>query len=193
MKHLLCSLLALLVITSAHATSADEVLPEVWETAFQPLREQLLLDGPVTVDLVRAPSPSPVMTAYEPTTRRCLLFINVDGVLASDPLERLVALAHEAGHCVALRDGRQSITEGPTLLGEGYADAYALAWVAVHAPAQLEEAAGRLLVIRNISRRINPIYNTLIIVRLSLARLLELRRLGEAIDPRRFAAELTQP
>lgn len=121
-------------------------------------------------DVVAPATPTPYMTGYIPETRECHLLVNTS---VSEPtgLERIVSIAHEAGHCQALRAGLQKIDGGATRYGEAFGDAFALAWISANVPDQLDAAAYMLWGRRGLDRQLDPAYNTLLIIRLTRASL----------------------
>jgi hypothetical protein len=158
-----------------------------WVQDYQGLR-QFLGPNTVKVFVVEAKnSPSMVMTGYGSTDGECHLLLNRSVNLAVPDLDRKIALAHETGHCVALRLGVQTMEEGTTRKGEGFADVWALAWVQLTENSQtLHAAYERLLEMRQMSRRVDPNYNTILPVRLAGEDLIAARTL---VDPIQFTLD----
>lgn len=172
MIHLKCTHLLLAFCVSAHATP-DPV-------------QEFSREGPFQQFEVQAASPTPFLTGYIPETRECHLLINTS-VPQPEGLERTVALAHEAGHCYALRHGLQGIEGGATPYGEAFGDVFALAWVSRYLPAQFEEALILLYAHRSLDRRIDPAYNTLFVMRRASI------TLPSNKDPGEFTRDLLNP
>ncbi len=194
----------LLVLFSAlflgNACAQDDIGPECsgcsveevqsvakWVQDYRGLRQFL---GPNTVKVFvvdAKSSPSMVMTGYDSIDGECHLLLNRSANLVVSDLDRKIALAHETGHCVALRIGAQTIQEGTTRKGEGFADVWALAWIQLTENYQtLHAAYARLLEMRQMSRRIDPNYNTILPVRLAGEDLIATRIL---VDPTQFTLD----
>lgn len=195
MKFLL-SLLSALFVGSVYAQempeceecSAEELQSIVkWVQDYRGLR-QFLGPNTVRVFVVEAKgNPSMVMTGFDSIDGECHLLLNRSANLEVPSLDRKIALAHETGHCVALRVGAQTIREGTTRSGEGFADVWALAWIQLtESPQTLRLAYERLLEMRQMSRRVDPNYNTILPVRLAGEELLSART---PIDPTQFTLD----
>lgn len=161
---------------------------EPWTTDFYRVREAL--EPQVDMTIVNAETPSPVFMGYETATRRCVVLLNLKADLAVPQLDRLLYLAHELGHCQALRSSLQELGPVPTAEGEAFGDIYALSWLAYYEPQLLDQGFERLLVLRNLSRRVNPVYNTLIPIRLTYARLTELRAQDRRVSPQDLLVQM---
>jgi len=109
-------------------------------------------------------TPTPFLTGYIPETQECHLLINTSTAKPTG-IADLVGRAHEAGHCHALRRGKQSIGAA-TRYGEAYGDVFALAWISKHHPDQLKDAINFLMVARSprAHQQRDPIYNTLLVI-----------------------------
>jgi hypothetical protein len=158
-----------------------------WVQDYRGLR-QFLGPNTVKVFVVEAKgSPSVVMTGYDSIDGECHLLLNRSANLVASDLDRKIALAHETGHCVALRIGAQTIQEGTTRKGEGFADVWALAWIQLTENSHtLHAAYERLLEMRQMSRRVDPSYNTILPVRLAGEELIATRTL---VDPIQFTLD----
>jgi len=167
--------------------STEEETVGKWVQDYRGLR-QFLGPNTVKVFVVEAKdSPSMVMTGYDSIASECHLLLNRSANLIVSDLDRKIALAHETGHCVALRLGVQTIQEGTTRKGEGFADVWALAWIQLTESSQtLHSAYERLLEMRQMSRRVDPNYNTILPVRLAGEDLIA-RRIP--VDPIQFTLD----
>lgn len=150
-KKILISIFALAALTS----HASDVMKE-FEAG-----------GPYKVfEVVADATPTPYMTGYVPETKECHLLIN-KSVKEPEGLAKTVALAHEAGHCVALRNDLQKIDGGVTRYGEAFGDIYALAWISKNQPADLDAALNFIWQERSLNRQFDNAYNTLFVVRMA--------------------------
>lgn len=150
---------------------------------FEVFKKELEYSGPVEEIEVNAASPSYFMTGYSPETKRCALLINQRAIIPEGVL-LIVSLAHEAGHCYALRMGLQDISKTPTKYGEAFGDVFALAWIAKNRPDIFQQAVGELLEQRKRDRRQNSVYDTLFIIRVAQSQLPTLK------DPIDFTVEV---
>ena len=147
----LLALLVTLVTFCAHA----ETVPPAWE--------ELKTDGPVEVFSVDTDQPTPYLTGYIPESKTCHLLVNRSAVQPIG-LEYRIQTAHEAGHCVALRNGKQSLGDlsiGNRRYGETFGDIYALAWFRTNEPESLDEVYRLLVETRSRDRRQDQAYDTL--------------------------------
>lgn len=193
---ILLALMSVLFLSSAYAqevpdcegcSEADVQAVAKWLQDYRGLR-QFLGSKTVRVFVVDAKdSPSMVMTGYDSIEGECHLLLNRSANLVVSDLDRKIALAHETGHCVALRIGAQTLREGTTRKGEGFADVWALAWIQLTESSQtLHAAYERLLEMRQMSRRVDPNYNTILPVRLAGEELTATRTL---VDPTQFTLD----
>lgn len=106
---------------------------------------------------VNADTPSPFMIGY--LNGECQLLVN-DKVEREVGIALLADVVHEAGHCEAIKIGRQKPGE-ITREGEAFGDVFAIAWISVHRPDQVDEAFMYLMAQRKTSRRISSVYDTL--------------------------------
>jgi hypothetical protein len=147
-------LLAFLVALVSFSAQA-QVTPPAWE--------ELKTDGPVEIFSIETDQPTPFLTGYIPETRTCHLLVNRMAVQPTG-LEYRIQTAHEAGHCVALRNGKQTLGDLSTAnrrYGETFGDIYALAWIRVNEPESLDEAYRLLVETRSRDRRQDQAYDTL--------------------------------
>lgn len=122
---------------------------------------ELEADGPIALrQLDNSQIASPFMTAYDPSTKTCILVSNI-AFGQMNELAHDITVAHEAGHCVSLRAGIINIDDGASRLGETFADVYAIAWMYYNKPERFEEAVNWLVQRRVASRRINASYDTI--------------------------------
>jgi hypothetical protein len=150
---------------------------------FEPLRQELLPSGSFDVIEVHAKTPSRYLTGYLPDTKACALLVNMDVAEIEEPL-LTISLAHEAGHCYALRTGNQDINQRPTRYGEAFGDVFGLAWMARHRPDLYQAAASALMQQRMRDRRVNQIYDTLLPMKQAMAALPTVK------DPLTFTLDL---
>lgn len=150
-----------------------------------PLRE-FGAGGPYKVFEVNTSAPTPFMTGYIPETKECHLLVNMS-VVQPIGFGRDVLIAHEAGHCHALRLGLQRIDGGVTQYGEAFGDVFALAWVSRYVPDKVDDALEYLWGVRSMNRQMNPEYNTMFVMR--RARI----DLPTTKDPVTFTRDLLQP
>lgn len=171
MKKLAAFFLAAFFLTLAGA--APVVTPErIWAELKQP--------GQVVH--VNASSPTPFMVGFRGD--ECQLLVN-DRMERSVGIALVLAVAHEAGHCEAVK-AKVHLRDEVSRRGEGFADVYALAWVSVNRPEQLDEAFQLLMSWRKQSRRENGAYDTLFI--LNFARV----SLPVKTTPLAFALDITK-
>jgi hypothetical protein len=147
-------LLAFLVALVTFSVQAQSV-PQAWE--------ELRPGGPVEIYSVDTDQPTPFLTGYIPETRTCHLLVN-NAAIQPTELEYRIQVAHEAGHCVALRTGKQTLGDlgiSNRRYGETFGDIYALAWVFVNEPQNLDEAFRLLSETRKRDLRQDRAYDTL--------------------------------
>ncbi len=172
----LLALLVVLVTFGAHA----ETVPPAWE--------ELKTDGPVEVFSVDTDQPTPYLTGYIPETRTCHLLVNRNAIQPTE-LEYRIQTAHEAGHCVALRNNKQVLGDLSTAnrrYGETFGDIYALAWIKAHEPESFDAAYQLLIDTRKRDRRQDQAYDTLRGMTLAY----RLLSTGEAVNPTTFTLKL---
>lgn len=140
--------LFVLLLASAGSAKAAQPTPEsVWAEVGQ--------TGAVVH--VNADTPTPFMIGM--LNGECQLLVN-DKVERQVGVPLIAAVAHEAGHCVAIHLGRQ-MPGAITRDGEAFGDVYAIAWVSVNRPDQLDDVFAYLMAQRKASRRISSAYDTL--------------------------------
>jgi hypothetical protein len=154
---------------------------------FDDLIVDLRVDGQYEVFEINADgTPSPYLTGYIPETKACHLLVN-RSVQTPRGLEQRIQIAHEAGHCFALRRGLQSIGGGATRYGEAFGDVFALAWISSTEPENLQEAVQYLVDHRALDRQLDPAYNTILMI------LRARTQLPTTKDPVQFTIDLLGP
>jgi hypothetical protein len=167
-------LLTLLLLIPALAFAADPL-------------DEFLKGGPFEqIEVVAPGTPAPFMTGYQPKFKRCELLVNTSAPQPTG-LSRRIAIAHEAGHCHALRLGLQQIDGGVTKFGETFGDVFAVTWISKHEPENLDKAVELLFAERGMNRQVDPAYNTLFMIR--RARI----ALPSEKDPLQFTIDLLAP
>ena len=145
------ALLLALLVGSAQAAPTDLFVEITKDT------------GPSEVVEVIAATPSPLLTGYQSKIRKCDLLVNKGRF---DPVGELavIEVVHEAGHCLALRNGLTNL-DAPNINIEKIADVYAVAWMYYNRKDLYERSVYLLLQQRMENRRRDRLYDTLLAIR----------------------------
>lgn len=119
------------------------------------------LESPRDIFYAEVRSPSPTLLQYFNEDKRCRLIVNSLILPYFDKAALVISVAHEVGHCYALRNGLQKIEDGTTRFGESFADVFSLVWVSKYEPELFDSAYMFLLRNRMHDRGINFAYDTL--------------------------------
>lgn len=187
MKHIL-SLVLIGTIGAAQAQRVDTVEGVASDPALRLLFTELETEGKTNFVAISEPKIySRYLFGYLAAPQECTIMVNTASPMAAlQGSQLLVTLAHEAGHCHAMRRQLQAPSSIPTRFGEAFGDVFALAWISKNQPTELEEAHQYLLKVRSENRQFNPAYNTLLLVNRAMA------QLPSTVDPVQFTISLLQ-
>ena len=172
-------ILAILFWTLSAASAVGATVEEVFLGS---------LDAPRELRYADLSTPTPTLLLYQ--DGRCTLVVNTAVAGRNTGIGMVVSVAHEVGHCIALRAGLQVVSDGTTRFGESFADVYALAWVRKNKAGDLSAATAWLINQRLASRRISFAYDTVTAIRLAAAALAEV---DSNFDPEEWTTEFFKP